>query len=117
MALSNAPETTTTAATTTTISSTDNNNNNDEEDSVVSLFSDATSRLNFTLTNHVPLGCIIDESLAVSSSSERLVFISQIKDQSNAQAAGLQVGDVIVGVSSLFGTLVENVTFAGIEKM
>ena len=95
--------------------------------------SPTASLLNFTLEQHRPLGCTIEESLArVETTVDDLdlnqpsrkaqdtrlpyVFVSKVQPKSYAQAAGLQVGDVIVGSSGLFGT-VEDVTHAGIDKM
>jgi hypothetical protein len=86
--------------------------------------------LNFTLAEHRPLGCTIEESLAASidgnepqgesinSQNQGLpyVFVSKVQPESLAQIAGLQVGDVVVGTTGLFGQILD-VTLAGIDKM
>lgn len=59
--------------------------------------------LEFTLPEHKPLGCTAEESLDATRHTDLLqppVFIVSIKDEGNAQIAGLQVGDVILELSS-----------------
>jgi membrane-associated protease RseP (regulator of RpoE activity) len=54
-----------------------------------------------TLQNHRPLGCVIEESLASSSvPNHRIVFVASVTPLGSAAQAGLQPGDVIVGVSN-----------------
>jgi S1-C subfamily serine protease len=64
------------------------------------------------LLPHRPLGCTVEESLA----GDEHVFVQKVFPNSLAEQAGLRVGDVIVGVSDLFGTVVD-VTGAGIERV
>ena len=54
-----------------------------------------------TLNEHRPLGCTVEESLAVEDS--KAVFVTMVKEDGFAQQAGLQVGDVILGMTGLFG--------------
>lgn len=54
-----------------------------------------------TLKDHRPLGCTVEESLAAED--DHAVFVASVKEGGFAQLAGLQVGDVIVGVTGLFG--------------
>lgn len=67
--------------------------------------------VNITMVEHRPsMGCTVEESLA----DEGLVFVSSV--QGHAAAAGLQLGDVVVGVTGLFGE-VEMVRGMGLEKV
>lgn len=81
--------------------------------------------LEFSLLPHRPLGCTVEESLAsfqddygsVGSKKVNVIcFISKIAPGGNAEKAGLAVGDVILGVSDIFGNLMD-VSGEGIEKM
>jgi len=54
-----------------------------------------------TLKEHRPLGCTVEESLAVED--DQAVFVASVKEGGFAHLAGLQVGDVIIGVTGLFG--------------
>lgn len=67
---------------------------------------------------HRPLGCTIEESLAVQGPKQlhNPVFISKITPNGYADQAGLQVGDVIVDVSSIFGEL-QDVRNLGIDAV
>lgn len=56
--------------------------------------------IDITLTQHKPLGCTIEETLAVED--QNAVFVSRIIKGSNADKAGLKVGDVIQKVSGVF---------------
>jgi len=56
----------------------------------------------FLLSEHRPLGCTIEESLAPN---DPYVFVSHLQEGGFAAQAGLAVGDVIVGVTGLFGEL------------
>lgn len=56
-------------------------------------------RLELSLLPHRPLGCTVEESLA----DGHYIFVSKVVEGGFAADAGLQVGDVIVGVSNLFG--------------
>lgn len=87
------------------------------------LFETATF-LEVTLAEHKPLGCTVEESLAAvtielaENEKQKLhyVFLSAVKSGGNAEKAGLLPGDVIVGVTGLFGEL-ENIAGLGIEKV
>jgi len=63
--------------------------------------------LTFTLDEHKPLGCTAEESLVPSSDGARHVFISKVTEGGNADMAGIEVGDVIVGLSGSFEDVVE----------
>ena len=91
---------------------------------------------------HRPLGCTVEESLAPvvaavdaaedddadggTSNGEEMaappppglhhVFVSQVRPGGNAERAGLMPGDVVVGVSDVFGNLAE-VVGEGVEKV
>lgn len=67
----------------------------------------------YILSPHRPLGCTVEESLANS----QMVFISKIVDGGYADQAGIQVGDVLLGVTSLFGNDVSSVIGLGVEKV
>ncbi|KAG7346664.1 PDZ domain containing protein [Nitzschia inconspicua] len=69
--------------------------------------------LTITMKDHRPLGCTIEESL---NEEDDYVFISKITEGGNADKAGLRVGDVVVGVTGLFGELTI-VMDSGVEKI
>ena len=66
-----------------------------------------TNIISFTLEEFKPLGCTAEESINVASDGSTHVFLSKIVDGGNAQNAGLQQGDVIVGVSGSFDEVSE----------
>ncbi|GAX15826.1 hypothetical protein FisN_3Lh273 [Fistulifera solaris] len=80
--------------------------------------------LEVVLSEHKPLGCTVEESLAAAiielgdKTQMKLdyVFLSAVKPGGNAEKAGLLVGDVVVGVTGIFG-LLENVVGLGIDKV
>ena len=75
--------------------------------------------LTFCLQEYKPLGLTAEESLArkdVTSGSYHHVFVSKIIPNGNADKAGIQVGDVIVGISGLFGST-ECVVGESLEKV
>ena len=61
----------------------------------------------FQLKEFKPLGCTAEESLNVESDGSKHVFISKVVTGGNAKIAGIQVGDVIVGLSGSFSDVVE----------
>lgn len=67
---------------------------------------------------HRPLGCTIEESLAAIRKTDRhgQVFVSKVITNSFANQAGLQVGDVIVDVTGIFGEL-KDVKDHGIDEV
>jgi predicted metalloprotease with PDZ domain len=65
-----------------------------------------------TLLPHRPLGMTIEESLADS----RFVLVTKVVDGGNANKAGIAVGDVLVGITGLFGDLT-NVIGLEVESM
>lgn len=69
--------------------------------------------LTMTMKDHRPLGCTVEESL---NEEDDYVFISRITEGGNAEKAGVQVGDVVVGVTGLFGELTI-VMDSGVDKM
>jgi predicted metalloprotease with PDZ domain len=70
--------------------------------------------IDFVLTKHKPLGCTVEESLADPAS--QLVFVTKVVEGGCADQAGLEVGDVIVGVSGIFGDWTDTVG-VGIEEV
>lgn len=68
--------------------------------------------VNLQILPHRPLQCTVEESLAAGQH----VFVSKIVEGGNADAGNLMVGDVIVGVSGVFGELTD-VTGVSIEKI
>jgi hypothetical protein len=70
--------------------------------------------LGFTLAEHKPLGCTVEESLA--HPKEKYVFCSKIVDGGFAHQAGFEVGDVLLAVSGIFGEP-QNVVGLGIEQV
>jgi hypothetical protein len=73
--------------------------------------------LEFSLALHRPLGCSIEESMALSCESRyQHVFVSKVTVGGYAEQAGLRTGDVLLGVSGIFGDL-ETVVNLGIDRM
>ena len=69
---------------------------------------------------HSPLGCTVEESLAPSDNDDLppFVFVSRVTEDGMAETAGLAVGDVVVGVSSMFDYgKVDMVTYAGLKHV
>jgi hypothetical protein len=73
------------------------------------------------LKDHKPLGCTIEESLVPSPDLLRPeylpVIISKLVSGGNAENAGLQVGDVIVGVSAVFGEEIHDSSSLGLYRL
>jgi S1-C subfamily serine protease len=67
-----------------------------------------------SLTEHRPLGCTVEESLGKKYGN--LVFCSKVTPGGFAEKAGVQPGDVFLGISGMFDAL-EDVTSAGIERV
>lgn len=70
--------------------------------------------LEFTLTNHKPLGCTVEESLA--HPTEKHVFVAKVVEGGFAHKAGLEVGDVLLALSGIFGDITD-VVGLGIEQV
>lgn len=69
--------------------------------------------MDVSLTEHRPsMGCTVEESLAEPGT----VFVSSVKEGGPAAMSGVLPGDVIVGITGLFGTL-EDVSGLGIDKV
>jgi len=60
--------------------------------------------LTLEMADYQPLGCTIEESL---HEEDDFIFISKLTAKGCAEKAGLQVGDVIVGVTGSFGELTD----------
>lgn len=80
----------------------DDSNSNDDIDNNKKIYVDSseTNIIDVELAQHKPLGCTIEESLAIDD--DKAVFISRITNDSNADKAGLKIGDVILKVSGVF---------------
>lgn len=68
--------------------------------------------IEFPLEQHRTLGCTVEESLENAD----YVFVSKVAEEGTAQQAGIEVGDVIIGLSSFVGEI-ENAIGMGIEKV
>lgn len=68
--------------------------------------------LEFVLSPHRPLGCTVEESLF----DARHIFVTAVNTEGFSGRAGLLPGDVIVGITDLFGALTD-VTGIGIDKV
>lgn len=77
---------------------------------------DACTLQTLQLDAHKPLGCTAEESLVVNRDGMKHVFISKIVEGGNAEKFGLQIGDVIVGVSGSFDDIIE-VVGDGLDKV
>jgi hypothetical protein len=67
------------------------------------------------LKEHKPLGCTVEESLDTNNDPS-VVFVSKIVEGGNAEKAGVKVGDVLIGVTGLFGEMTPTWQ-SGVEKM
>lgn len=85
-----------------------------------------TEYLSLTLKQHKPLGCTVEESLSTSTSttttkqnnkSLHYVFVTKVVEGGHAAKAGILPGDVIIGVTDMFGQETENVAGMGIDKV
>jgi hypothetical protein len=72
--------------------------------------------LEFKLFPHRPLGCTAEESLAATTDKRQYVFVSKMNPGGNAENAGLRIGDVIVGITGIFGDF-EDVAGEGLDKV
>jgi len=72
----------------------------------------------FSLKEHKPLGCTIEESLVAHpyNPESMPVFVSKIVSGGNAEKAGLKVGDIIIGVSGVFDQP-QDVSGVGLDKV
>lgn len=68
--------------------------------------------VDFVLKPHRPMGLTIEESLA----DNQLVLVTKVVAGGNAAKAGLQVGDVLVEITGLFGDLI-NIVGVEVDKM
>ena len=73
-------------------------------------------RMQIDLTEHKPLGCSVEESLAEEPNGEKYVFVVDVVEGGNAEKAGIKVGDVIVQITGTFDECVD-VTGLGIERV
>lgn len=104
----------------------DNNNNEDGTAEMSELDTQILSKVQnhfksnllytFHLTNHKPLGCTAEESLVQGEDGEKFVFISKLVAGGYAATAGLEVGDLIVGLSGTFD-LVEDTFGEGLDRV
>ena len=85
-----------------------------DDESKEFLQGDQVEILNLSLPDHRPLGCTVEESLGERYG--KVVFCSKVTPGGAAEQAGVQVGDVFIGVSGMFDD-VEDVTEAGIERV
>lgn len=79
-------------------------------------FGDDGELIAIELPEFRPLGCTVEESLDTEN-DPNIVFISKLVEGGNAQTGGLEVGDVVVGVTGLFDEALVPVLEAGLEKM
>ncbi len=70
----------------------------------------------YTLKEHKPLGCSVEESLANESDNAKYVFVADVTKGGNAARVGLEEGDVILQLSGTFDEAVD-VAGLGIDKM
>ena len=81
---------------------------------VEDLIQEDTEILELSLKDHRPLGCTVEESLGKRYGN--VVFCTKVTPGGFAEKAGVQIGDVFLAVSGMFGAL-EDVTGAGIERV
>mmetsp|Transcript_10709 Transcript_10709/g.15109 ORF Transcript_10709/g.15109 Transcript_10709/m.15109 type:complete len:326 (-) Transcript_10709:892-1869(-) len=59
------------------------------------------------LLQHKPMGLTVEESLATDAEDVKHVFVSKIVNDGNAHQFGIRLGDVIVGVTGSFDSVVD----------
>jgi hypothetical protein len=69
--------------------------------------------LEHSIFPHRPLQCVVEESL----SSKDVLLMTQVKPEGHGSKAGLQGGDVIVGVCNVFGDAIECVRGYSLEQL
>jgi hypothetical protein len=67
------------------------------------------------IKRHRPLGCTVEESLA-DHPVTNIVFVSKVVEGGSSEKAGLQAGDVLIGLTGMFGEM-ELVTGMGVAKI
>jgi len=70
----------------------------------------------FSMKEHKPLGCFVEESLADEPDGTKYVFVADVTKGGNAARAGIEIGDVIVQLSGTFDEVVD-VAGLGIDKI
>lgn len=87
-------------------------------DSEINIDDETTQVLELELTEHKPLGCTVEESLASEpDNSKKPIFVSKIVEGGNAEKAGLKVGDLLLEVSGVFTDVMEDVTSCGLQRV
>lgn len=87
-------------------------------DSEINIDDETTQILELELTEHKPLGCTVEESLASEpDNSKKPIFVSKIVEGGNAEKAGLKVGDLLLEVSGVFTDVMEDVTSCGLQRV
>mmetsp|Transcript_73639 Transcript_73639/g.213316 ORF Transcript_73639/g.213316 Transcript_73639/m.213316 type:complete len:288 (+) Transcript_73639:124-987(+) len=71
--------------------------------------------LTLELTEHKPLGCTVEESFDTENDPS-IVFVSKVVPGGNADKVGIKAGDVLAGVTGLFGEVTPVLT-SGVEKI
>lgn len=71
------------------------------------------SSIDLDLTQHKPLGCTVEETM--DSASDH-VFVTKVVPGGFAEQGGIQVGDVLVAMSGIFGDTTV-VLDLGIDRM
>lgn len=74
------------------------------------------STFDLELSEHKPLGCTVEESLAPEPDASTPVFVAKVVEGGHAEKAGIEVGDVILGVSGVFDE-VEDVSNADLDRV
>jgi hypothetical protein len=86
-----------------------------------STLSTIPNTIDVLLKDHKPLGCTIEESQVPSpdlfGADYLPIIISKLVAGGNAENAGLQVGDVITGVSAVFGEGIQDVSSLGLYRL
>ena len=67
------------------------------------------------MEDHRPLGCTVEESLD-EEKDRNIVFVSKLVEGGNAEKGGVEVGDVLVGVTGMFSECIL-VLESGLDKM
>jgi hypothetical protein len=82
-------------------------------DVVNDIFPSALS-IDLELKEHKPMGCTVEETM---DSANDYVFVTKLVPGGFADLAGIQVGDVLVAMSGMFGGELTIVLESGIDKM
>lgn len=92
----------------------DIDDNVETEPNILKSLYPGTHTLDINFKEHKPMGCTVDESLL--DDGRQPILVTKVTSGGNAEKAGLQVGDVVVAMTGIFGE-VENILGADLDHV